>query len=98
MQNVSKTPSFLEKNATHADLDGSAMRRDAKRDAPRPTKTPNCHTCVEIIKSHFSLGIRREQFEKGKNDTLSSFEIVLEKGLKSTIMGIVQVISTIHLF
>ena len=34
--------SFLEKNATHADLDGSALRQDAKRDAPRPTETPNC--------------------------------------------------------
>ena len=37
-----KNAQFSWKNATHADLDGSAMRRDAKRDAPRPTKTPNC--------------------------------------------------------
>ena len=37
-----KNAQFSYKNATHADLDGSAMRRDAKRYAPRPTKTPNC--------------------------------------------------------
>ena len=36
-----KNTRFSWKNATHADLDGSPMRWDAKRDAPRPSKTPN---------------------------------------------------------
>ena len=49
MQNVSKTHSFLQKSATYADLDGSSMKRDAKRDAPRPTKTPNCATHCELL-------------------------------------------------
>ena len=46
-----KNAQFSLKNATHADLDGSAMRRDAKRDAPWPTKTPNCgHGVMGLLK------------------------------------------------
>ena len=37
-----KNAQFSWKNVAHADLDSCVLRRDAKRDAPRPTKTPKC--------------------------------------------------------